>query len=137
MLLPVLGSDLLTPVSGSVEAASAKQELSFKTKGAVPHGRRTENGFVVFKGSTAFSELEPGAKTQHPYVVTLREKLSREGTLVEGNDGFLKFVKDTEFLSPSAAASVIRGGGVNGLTAWKDEHGRTLKDLDAPVGESN
>jgi len=134
LMLPVLGSALLTPVSGSIVGASHQRELLFKTRGAVARGRRTDNGFVVFKGSTAYSKLEPGAKTNHPYVVSLREKLGREGKLVERNDGLLEFAKDTD-LSPSAAASVIRGGGVNGLTAWKDEYGKTLKELDAPPDE--
>jgi hypothetical protein len=40
------------------------------------------------------------------------------------------FTKDTEFTSPSAAAAVVHGGGANGLTAWKDEGGKALKELE-------
>jgi hypothetical protein len=53
----------------------------------------------------------------------------QNGTLVE-KDGRLVFTKDTEFDSPSAAASVIQGGGANGLIAWKDETGKTLKEIE-------
>ncbi len=43
----------------------------------------------------------------------------------------LVFIKDMEFSSPSAAAAVIHGGHTNGLTAWKDAQGKTLKGLGA------
>jgi hypothetical protein len=45
-------------------------------------------------------------------------------------DGVYVFAKDVEFSSPSAAAAVIHGGSANGLTAWKDKSGRSLKDLE-------
>ena len=34
---------------------------------------------------------------------------------------FYVFTKDSEFSSPSAMASVIHGGGANGLTEWRTE----------------
>jgi len=43
------------------------------------------------------------------------------------------FAKDTEFSSPSAAAAVIHGGSANGLIAWKNEEGKSLKQLDEQV----
>ena len=128
-VLPVLGSDLLTPISGSVKNAKPQRELQCKNKGAVARGRRTEGGFVVFKDSTAVAAERPSAETQHPFVVALRKKLAQDGTLVE-QDGFLVFTKDAEFDSPSAVAAVIHGGGANGLTAWKDLGGKTLKELE-------
>ena len=45
-------------------------------------------------------------------------------------DEKLVFTKDVEFSSPSAAAAVVHGGSANGLIAWKDKLGRTLKDLE-------
>ena len=128
-VLPVLGSDLLTPISGSTKTAKPQNELLCKNKGAIARGRRTEGGFVVFKGSTAVFTERASAETQHPYVVSLRKKLVQDGTLEE-TDGFLTFTRDTEFDSPSAAAAVVHGGGANGLTAWKDSNGRSLKDLE-------
>jgi hypothetical protein len=56
--------------------------------------------------------------------------LIADGALVEEN-GFLVFTKDAEFSSPSAAAVVVHGGSANGLTVWKIEGGKSLKDLDA------
>jgi hypothetical protein len=37
------------------------------------------------------------------------------------------FLADHEFSSPSAAAAVIHGGQANGLVAWKDSEGVSLK----------
>lgn len=128
-VLPVLGSDLLSPISGSIKPAKQQAQLLCKIKNALAHGRRTEGGFVVFVNSTAVFALRPSAETQHPFVVALRQKLVLDGTLVE-KDGLYVFTKDAEFTSPSAAAAVVHGGGANGLTAWKDESGKTLKELE-------
>jgi Domain of unknown function (DUF4357) len=128
-VLPVLGSDLLSPIAGSTKPTRAQPTLTCKIKSALANGRRTEVGFVVFKGSTAVLALRPSAEGQHPYVVTLRGKLVQDGTLAE-KDGLYVFTQDVEFSSPSAAAAVVHGGGANGLTAWRDSRGKTLKVLE-------
>jgi hypothetical protein len=81
-VLPVLGSDLLSPIAGSVKTARPQKELVCKIKDALARGRRTEAGFVVFKDSSAVLTLRPSAEAQHPFVVALRNKLVQEGTLV-------------------------------------------------------
>jgi hypothetical protein len=92
-------------------------------------GRRTTTGFVVLDGSQAVLDNVPSAAKQHPFVVTLRERLIADGTFVREPDHY-RFAKNTEFSSPSAAAAAIRGGGANGLTAWKNRDGETLKQLE-------
>ena len=84
---------------------------------------------MVFKESTAVLALQPSAETQHSFVVALRHKLVQDGTLIE-KDGVYVFMQNAEFSSPSAAAAVIHGGGANGLTAWRDSIGKTLKELE-------
>ncbi len=128
-VLPVLGSDLLTPIAGSAKPSKSQPNLVCKIKSAVAQGRRTEAGFVVFKDSTAVLVLRPSAENQHPFVVALRQKLIQNGTLIK-KDGVYVFSQNVEFSSPSAAAAVIHGGGANGLTAWRDTTGRTLKELE-------
>lgn len=128
-VLPVLGSDLLAPISGSTKPAHPQPQLVCRIKNAMARGRRTEGGFVVFAQSTAVLTTRPSAETQYPNTVALRQRLIQEKTLVE-RDGLYVFIKDVEFSSPSAAAAVVHGGSANGLTAWKDESGRTLKDLE-------
>jgi hypothetical protein len=57
-----------------------------------------------------------------------RNRLIEEGGLVKEGDKYV-FIKDTEFSSPSSAAAVIHGGSANGLSAWVDANGKSLKDL--------
>ena len=128
-VLPILGSDILTPITGSHPPGSKEQLLYCEIKGASAKGRRTESGFVVFADSTAVLQERPSAETQSRFVVDLRRNLLSEGILME-KSGFLVFVRDAEFKSPSQAASVIHGGSANGLTAWKDKDGKTLKQIE-------
>ncbi len=127
-LLPVLGSDLLIPVGQPAAKQQSGGILFCRMKGAEGRGRRTPDGFVVFRGSTAVLQERESAK-KYPYVLTLRNQLIANGTLVK-KDGFYEFTKDTEFSSPSAAAAVIEGGSANGLIEWRTEDGRVLKELD-------
>lgn len=127
-LLPVLGSDLLIPVAQPAAKQQSGGILFCRMKGAEGRGRRTPDGFVVFRGSTAVLQERESAK-KYPYVLTLRNQLIDNGTLIK-NDGFYEFTKDTEFSSPSAAAAVIEGGSANGLIEWRTDDGRVLKELD-------
>lgn len=127
-LLPVLGSDLLIPIAQPAAKQQSGGILFCRMKGAEGRGRRTPDGFVVFRGSTAVLQEREAAK-KYPYVLTLRNQLIANGTLVK-KDGFYEFTKDTEFSSPSAAAAVIEGGSANGLIEWRTEDGRVLKELD-------
>lgn len=128
-VLPLLGSDILTPITVSQVPESKRELLYCENKGASAKGRRTETGFVVFADSTAVLRERPSAETKSQYVVDLRRKLIKDTILLEMND-LLVFTKYAEFNSPSQAASVIHGGSANGLTAWKDEKGRTLKQIE-------
>jgi Domain of unknown function (DUF4357) len=131
-LLPVLGSDILLPIAQPAPNKGSAVMLFCRIKGAEARGHRTADGFVVLRGSTAVLRDRPSAQERHPYVVALRKKLLADGTLVEQN-GFYSFTKDAEFSSPSAAAAVIHGGGANGLTEWRTQDGRQLKELDEQV----
>lgn len=128
-VLPVLGSDLLSPIAGSAKPAHPQPQLICKIKNAVAYGRRTEAGFVVFAKSSAVFTVRPSAESQYPNTVALRQRLIQDKTLVE-QDGLYVFAKDVEFSSPSAAAAVVHGGSANGLTAWKDKNGKSLKELE-------
>ncbi|MDP1900160.1 MAG: GIY-YIG nuclease family protein [Rubrivivax sp.] len=128
-VLPVLGSDLLSPIAGSAKPAHPQPMLVCKIKSALATGRRTEAGFVVFAKSTAVLAVRPSAESQYPNTIALRERLIQDKTLVE-DDGLYVFTKDVEFSSPSAAAAVIHGGSANGLTAWRDKNGKSLKEIE-------
>ena len=123
-LLPVLGSEILTPI----KKVSKKNILICEIKGLKAEGMRTADGFVVFKGSQAVLNERPSA-AKSPYILALRKKLLKGGLLHQKND-HLYFTRDVEFPSPSTAAASIHGGSANGLIAWKDKSGRTLKQIE-------
>jgi hypothetical protein len=127
-LLPVLGSDILVPITQPAAKAQPGGVLFCRITGAEAQGQRTADGFVVFRASTAVLDQRPSADN-YPYVVAQRRQLIADGTLIEKN-GFLVFTKDAEFSSPSAAAVVIHGGSANGLVVWKTKDGVSLKQLD-------
>lgn len=128
-LLPVLGIDLLVPTAGSTSSDAPTSMLLYcEIKGLKASGFRSANGFLVQKGSEAVAAERPSSE-KWPWTRNLRLKLKEEGALTV-NGKHLLFTRDTEFASPSAAAAVIHGGHANGLTAWKDASGRTLKELE-------
>jgi len=123
-LLPVMGTNAF--VLSASEEVKAKDRLMCTIKGLTAYGQRTANGFVVFKDSQAVLAHRPSAKRAK----VQREKLVKKKVLVEEGDHYV-FSRDYEFTSPSIAATIVRGGGSNGLTSWKNSKGVKLKELDA------
>lgn len=126
-LLPVLGIELLVPTSSQQKSTDIQNELVCRIKGLEARGYMVPNGFLVLKGSKAVKQERPSTD-KWPQARNLRQKLLEEGTLVDQGDKLI-FTTDAEFSSPSAAASVVRGGQSNGLETWKDAAGRTLKEI--------
>jgi hypothetical protein len=58
----------------------------------------------------------------------MRSELRSNGVLI-ATDQYLTFTQDYTFSSPSTAAAVVLGRSSNGRVAWKDESGRTLKQI--------
>ena len=128
-LLPVLGIEVFVPASGTQTDTGHKDVLFCDIKGVKARGYRIPDGFLVLKDSEAVGTERPSSE-KWPWTRKLRQKLRDDGVIGE-RDSKLVFLKDVEFSSPSAAAAVIHGGHANGLTAWKDSHGKTLKDREA------
>jgi len=128
-LLPVLGVELLVPAAAIAVGESEHKRLFCEIKSVKAEGHLAPNGFVVLKGSQAV--LTDRASSQKwPWAMNMRQRLKDEGVLeVKGN--VLVFTKNAEFTSPSSAAAVIHGGHANGLTAWKDKSGKTLKEIES------
>jgi hypothetical protein len=125
----VLGVELLVPFSAKPESDVEQSLLYCEIKGLQARGHLTPNGLVILKGSQAV--LQERASTQkYPWALNMRDKLKEEGVLANAGDHLL-FARDTEFSSPSAAAAVVHGGHANGLIAWKDKNGRTLKQVES------
>lgn len=126
-LLPVLGIELLVPTASKPDSPDRPKELVCQIKGLEARGYLVPNGFLVLRGSHAVKQDRPSAD-RWPQAKNLRQKLREDGTLIDQGDK-LVFTADSEFTSPSAAASVVRGGNSNGLTTWRDSAGRTLKEI--------
>lgn len=85
--------------------------------------KQTNEGFVVLKGSlieTIDSDsIPPGIKERRN-----KAKIDTNGILQE----------DILFRSPSYAGAFVIGGHLNGLTEWKTEDGRSLKEIENSEG---
>ena len=133
-LLPVLGTDLFVPVLQQ-DSPTKEETLYCKIKGLVAEGKRTPNGFVIFKGSEVVPKHR---KSTRKALKEKRDKLIKEGVLEAKKENGHKdtvmrcyfFTKNYEFSSPSLAAAIIHGGEANGLIAWKNDKGITLKDIE-------
>lgn len=99
--------------------------LKITGKGLSARGYESAQGFVVLQGSKAATKEVPSI---HQYLSTLRKDLLDNGVLVNSGDHF-SFSQDYVFGSPSTAAGVVLGRSANGRTEWKDDKGRTLKDV--------
>jgi hypothetical protein len=124
IIFPVLGLDAFEKPELDVRP---RQRLTIKSKGVTAHGYESDAGFVVLTGSEMFAETVPSIQ-QSPYLVTLRQSLVRKGIVVKEN-GTFRFSQDYTFDSPSTAAGVVLGRTANGRIEWKNEAGRTLKEL--------
>ena len=96
--------------------------LYLKTTKAKATGRRTSDGFVVFKNS----EVSPNPTKSCPDTIHhLREqnadRINAENLLTE----------DTLFSSPSAAAGFVTYASANGLIMWATKDGKTLRELES------
>lgn len=128
-LLPVLGVEVLVPMAGNLEADTVKETLYCEIKGLKAIGHLSSSGFLVKKGSQAVLKERASAK-KYPWPLNMRKRFKDDGILSAEKDHLL-FTQDVEFSSPSAAAAVVHGGHANGLIAWKNKNGKTLKDIES------
>ena len=130
-LISALGYKVLEPLNKPVvvsnegsdnaetEDLSLHLERTIKGVGKVEaDGVRTSEGFVVLQGSHIATEDDD----------TIPAVLKEQRRKVSVVDGVLQ--EDVLFSSPSYAAMFVIGKSANGLTSWKDENGRSLKDIE-------
>lgn len=132
ILISALGYKVLEPLNkpivnkaddeNSLETEELRLHLErvIKGRGKVEaDGIRTAEGFVVLHGShiaTVDDDTIP---------IALKERRSKVNVV----DGVLQ--EDVLFSSPSYAAMFAIGKSANGLTSWKDENGRSLKEIES------
>lgn len=128
-MLPALDVDAFIPAVAKQSEDQVKKEVLFcKIKNVVAKGYQTPNGFIVLKDSQAVIDERASAK-KWPTVLAQRNSLIEEETLIPVGDAYV-FTQNTEFSSPSAAAATIHGGSANGLLAWIDSNGKSLKQIE-------
>lgn len=92
-------------------------------RGANAKGLIVSDGFAVMKGSIIASST----------VLSMSESLkNRRNSLIKKgivNENF-EFTKDYIFTSPSLAASIVMGRSANGLTEWKNDKNKSIKNLE-------
>lgn len=81
--------------------------------------RMTDQGFLVFKGSSITPDVAPYATG------VIRSRTENAASI--GSDGIL--VNDILFRTASAASSFVCGGSSNGLVDWKNRAGVSLKKI--------
>ena len=125
--IKILLATLGFPIFEEIRKASAKKSeiLYCKGKLASAEGDMLDDGFVVFKESTANKEESPSATS---WVTETRKRLRDSNILVE-NGNVLKFTEDYIFGSPSTAAAAVLGRQANGWTEWKNKSGKTIDEL--------
>lgn len=99
---------------------AAEPLLFLKTTKAEAKGRRTNEGFVVYKDASV--SVVP-TKSCPETILNLRNKHAER--VEEG-----KLIEDILFTSPSAAAGFLTYASANEMIMWMDEKGRNLKEIE-------
>lgn len=89
----------------------------------------TQNGhgqFLVLAGAQMVKNTKLGEKHQH--IRLKRQEIIDSGMVEEREDLFI-LKESVAFSSPSSAASVLAGININGQIYWKDNRGRTFREL--------
>jgi hypothetical protein len=122
LCLPVLGlSAFEQPTSTRLHA----ERLHLRGRGVEAQGYEADEGFVVLAGSQASRDEVPSI---HQYLRALRADLVDRAVLRLTGEHYV-FAQDYTFGSPSTAAGVVLGRSANGRVEWKDQQGRTLKEV--------
>ncbi len=124
---PVLASSVSKAKGGSDKTETSDSTLYCRVKGLTASGKRSEEGFTVFKGSQAVTNT---VKSCPAGIVKYRERLVEKGVIIL-EDGYYHFAEDHEFSSPSSAGSFIKGRSTNGLTSWATGDNLTLKEIES------
>ncbi len=90
-----------------------------KKEKIIAHGKQTNEGFVILKGS----------KIKSSTVKSVPTKALKDRKRANLDDNFV-LLEDMLFNSPSSAASFVTGYAINGKDAWKDEQGRSLNEIE-------
>lgn len=144
LLIGVLGHKLLEEVTSTTTKKSNSQpaidsnqtfeqnstrsslELNLTISGIKAKALQTEEGIVVLEGSEAAKDIMSSLSNGYR---ELREKLINNEDLKLVGDRYI-FQKDILFDTASPAASTVVGYSINGPQNWKDNLGKSLKEIE-------
>lgn len=120
IVMGTFGHKVFEPFVPSSEAEDAEPVLYLEYGKGRASGKRTSDGFVIFKGSAVNPSLtkscpERTIKDRKKYA----NKINKNGVLIS----------DILLSSPSSAAGFVGGASLSGNALWKDSNGKTLKEL--------
>ena len=98
-----------------------------KGKGALGKGKMTNEGFLVYKGSTVSVKMSEYVRKRNERIIS---SLLESGHIKKISEKLYKFEKDYLLNSPSAASDLIVGHSSNGWDYWKTKQGKTLKEIE-------
>ena len=129
ILINTMGFKVFEPLIKQELSNSNNDEKLYinATRGANAKGKRTSDGFVVFRDSEIATDTVKSYREKG--LNKLRDELIENEIIVKVEDK-LVFKSDYLFSSPSAAAMVIMGRSANGLLEWKDSSGKALRDIE-------
>jgi hypothetical protein len=126
-VLRVLGVNIFEVSPTAAEEKSGAKMFFLKSKDVKAKGYQNAGEFVVLANSKAVLQIAPHALAGR--IDIFRKSLESQGILKVEN-GRLIFTQNYSFSSPSAAAGVIIGGEADGRLQWKNEQGKSIKDLE-------
>lgn len=128
IVLPTLGYSLLH-LENTLSIGKGTQKSVLFSLDVGSHKARAKlvpSGIEVQKGSEMKIDETPSLSGSYS---NLRKTLLQNEVVKELNGKYV-FEENYEFTSPSTAAAVILGYSVNGRVAWKNDQGKSLKDLE-------
>lgn len=128
LIMGTLGHKIFIPKNEILPSSQENESLDnqeiilyLTTKKASAQGKRTSDGFVIFKGSKV---AQNPTRSCPDAIKSLRKKYAEE---IDAN---LLLTEDILFTSPSTAAAFANFASANGLIMWKNAIGQTLKELE-------
>lgn len=133
IILPTVGYNVLHEKSSTIKKIDrVDNEFYLNVADIKAVARLTSNGIEVKSGSGISIKETPALSGSYK---NLRKTLLDKGIIIE-KEGKLFFAEDYEFTSPSSAGATILGYSVNGRTFWKTKQGKTLKEVEDEILQS-
>ena len=129
LLINTIGHRVLDPIIQGARESNDEYYYIKSSRGAEAKGKPVSQGFAVVIGSKITSTV---VNSMASPLISLRAKLLDARIISED----YTFIEDYVFTSPSLAAAIVLGRNANGQIEWKNEVGRTLREVET-AGLSN